>query len=93
MYGTQQHLATPTVPVFDSMGGEVPAQAKAGSSPRRGGSWSDVGADKDYLIKKQLDELDRQQSYLRYCEKGIMSRLHADAMQKNGFAKIAVFVP
>jgi|TARA_B110000503_G_C6793170_1_gene268072 thiamine biosynthesis protein ThiI len=46
-----------------------------------------------FLIKKQLDELDRQQSYLLYCEKGIMSRLHADAMQKNGFAKIAVFVP
>jgi len=37
--------------------------------------------------------LDKQQSYLLYCEKGIMSRLHADAMQKNGFEKIAVFSP
>jgi thiamine biosynthesis protein ThiI len=46
-----------------------------------------------FQIKKQLDELDRQQSYLLYCEKGIMSRLHADAMQQSGFAKIAVFSP
>jgi thiamine biosynthesis protein ThiI len=45
-----------------------------------------------FQIKKQLDKLDREQSYLLYCEKGIMSRLHADAMQKNGFEKVAVFV-
>jgi len=46
-----------------------------------------------FQIKKQLDELDRHQSYLLYCEKGIMSRLHADALRKNGFEKIAVFTP
>jgi thiamine biosynthesis protein ThiI len=46
-----------------------------------------------FQIVKQLDELDRQQSYLLYCEKGIMSRLHADAMQKSGFGKIGVFIP
>jgi thiamine biosynthesis protein ThiI len=46
-----------------------------------------------FQIKKQLDELDRQQSYLLYCEKGIMSRLHADAMQKSGFEKIGIFLP
>jgi len=46
-----------------------------------------------FQIVKHFDELDRQQSYLLYCEKGIMSRLHADSMQKNGFAKIAVFIP
>jgi len=46
-----------------------------------------------FQITKQLEGLDRQQSYLLYCEKGIMSRLHADAMQKNGFEKIAVFSP
>jgi thiamine biosynthesis protein ThiI len=45
-----------------------------------------------FQINKQLDKLDREQSYLLYCEKGIMSRLHADAMQKNGFEKVAVFV-
>jgi len=46
-----------------------------------------------FQIVKQIDELDRQQSYLLYCEKGVMSRLHADAMQKSGFEKIAVFIP
>lgn len=44
-----------------------------------------------FQIAKQLVELDKQQSYLLYCEKGIMSRLHADAMQKSGFEKVAVF--
>ena len=46
-----------------------------------------------FNIKQRLGELDKQQSYLLYCEKGIMSRIHADAMQKRGFKKIAVFVP
>jgi thiamine biosynthesis protein ThiI len=46
-----------------------------------------------FQIKKHLDELDRQQSYLLYCEKGIMSRLHADAMRKSGFKKIGIFLP
>ena len=46
-----------------------------------------------FNIKQRLPELDKQQSYLLYCEKGIMSRIHADAMQKSGFKKIAVFVP
>ena len=45
-----------------------------------------------FQIAKQLGELDKQQSYLLYCEKGIMSRLHADAMQKSGFEKIGVFI-
>jgi len=45
-----------------------------------------------FQIAKQLGELDKQQSYLLYCEKGIMSRLHADAMEKNGFEKIGIFI-
>ena len=45
-----------------------------------------------FQIAKQLAELDKHQSYLLYCEKGIMSRLHADAMQKSGFEKVAIFV-
>ena len=45
-----------------------------------------------FQIAKQLGELDKQQSYLLYCEKGIMSRLHADAMQKSGFEKIGIFI-
>jgi thiamine biosynthesis protein ThiI len=46
-----------------------------------------------FSLAKQLGDLDRQQSYLLYCDKGIMSRLHADSLQKNGFEKVAVFTP
>ena len=44
-----------------------------------------------FQIAKQLSKLDKQQSYLLYCEKGIMSRLHADDMKKKGFEKVAIF--
>jgi len=46
-----------------------------------------------FNITQRLGELDKQQSYLLYCEKGIMSRIHADTMVKNGFKKIGVFAP
>jgi thiazole biosynthesis-like protein len=42
-------------------------------------------------LSKSTDQLDKQQSYLLYCDKGIMSRLHADALSKQGFIKVGVF--
>jgi thiamine biosynthesis protein ThiI len=46
-----------------------------------------------FNLIKSTDQLDKQQSYLLYCDKGIMSRLHADALSKQGFIKIGVFTP
>lgn len=46
-----------------------------------------------FNLGKSVDQLDRQQTYLLYCDKGIMSRLHADALSKQGFTKIGVFTP
>ena len=46
-----------------------------------------------FNLAQQLDTLDRQQPYLLYCKKGIMSRLHADTLQKNGFQQVGIYSP
>ena len=46
-----------------------------------------------FNLGKCVDQLDRQQSYLLYCDKGIMSRLHADSLSKQGFTKVGIFTP
>jgi|GEM_PF-245791 tRNA uracil 4-sulfurtransferase len=46
-----------------------------------------------FNLGKYAGQLDRQQSYLLYCDKGIMSRLHADALSKQGFTRVGVFTP
>jgi len=46
-----------------------------------------------FNLGKYADQLDRQQSYLLFCDKGIMSRLHADALSKLGFTRVGVFTP
>jgi thiamine biosynthesis protein ThiI len=46
-----------------------------------------------FNLGKCVDQLDRQQSYLLFCDKGIMSRLHADTLSKQGFTKVGIFTP
>ena len=46
-----------------------------------------------FNLGKSSGTLDKNQSYLLFCEKGIMSRLHADALCKQGFKKIGVYTP
>jgi tRNA uracil 4-sulfurtransferase len=46
-----------------------------------------------FTLSKCTEQLDRQQSYLLYCDKGIMSRLHADTLSQKGFAKVGVYTP
>lgn len=46
-----------------------------------------------FNISQCFKDLDKQQSYLLFCDKGIMSRLHADTLSKQGFEKIGVFTP
>lgn len=43
-----------------------------------------------YQLRSGFDQLDRQQRFLLYCEKGMMSRLHAAHLQDEGFANVAV---
>ncbi len=46
-----------------------------------------------FNISQCFKDLDKQQSYLLFCDKGIMSRLHADTLSKQGFEKVGVFTP
>lgn len=46
-----------------------------------------------FNLAKCSCKLDKSQSYLLFCDKGIMSRLHADALCKKGFKKVGVFTP
>ena len=44
-----------------------------------------------FNLSKNANQLDKQQSYLVYCGKGIMNRLLAEALCKQGFMNIGVF--
>lgn len=43
-----------------------------------------------YELRSQFDSLDRSQRFLLYCDKGMMSRLHAAHLRDEGFDNIAV---
>lgn len=46
-----------------------------------------------HLINRQFKNLEQSKSYVLYCEKGVMSQLHAHYIQDNGFNNIKVFRP
>ncbi|NQV71136.1 MAG: tRNA 4-thiouridine(8) synthase ThiI [Pseudohongiella sp.] len=43
-----------------------------------------------YQLRSRFNELDKSRSYLLYCDKGMMSRLHAANLQDEGFNNVAV---
>ena len=44
-------------------------------------------------LHKRYSELDPQQHYLLYCERGVMSQLQAQFLYTQRFQRIAVFKP
>ena len=46
-----------------------------------------------FELKKQFKKLDQDQQYLFYCEKGVMSQLHAQYLTDEGFNNIKVYRP
>ncbi len=46
-----------------------------------------------FELKKQFKNLDQKQDYLFYCEKGVMSQLHAQYLIDTGFNNIKVYRP
>jgi thiamine biosynthesis protein ThiI len=44
-----------------------------------------------YKLNAQFATLPHDKHYLLYCEKGVMSRLHASWLQEQGFANVGVF--
>jgi tRNA uracil 4-sulfurtransferase len=43
-----------------------------------------------YKLRSNFEQLDKSRQYLLYCEKGIMSRLHAANLLEEGFPNVAV---
>lgn len=43
-----------------------------------------------YQLRSSFDELDKAQRFLLFCDKGMMSRLHAANLQDEGFTNVAV---
>ncbi|MTI13600.1 tRNA uracil 4-sulfurtransferase ThiI [Sansalvadorimonas verongulae] len=46
-----------------------------------------------YQLMTRFPELDRECHYLLYCDKGVMSQLHAMHLRDEGFSNVAVFQP
>jgi thiamine biosynthesis protein ThiI len=46
-----------------------------------------------YELHKKFVELDKQQTYLLYCDKGVMSRLHASHLVADGHKNVKVYRP
>ena len=46
-----------------------------------------------FNLEQSLSQLHPEQSYLLYCDKGLMSRIQAQLMREKGFIKVGVFKP
>lgn len=46
-----------------------------------------------YELQNKFAELDKNKTYLLYCDKGVMSRLHAAHLVEQGFSNIKVYRP
>ena len=46
-----------------------------------------------FNLEQSLSQLHPEQSYLLYCNKGLMSRIQAQLMRETGFIKVGVFKP
>lgn len=46
-----------------------------------------------YQLRSAFNKLERNQHFLLYCEKGMMSRLHAAHLRDEGFTNVSVFEP
>ena len=46
-----------------------------------------------YELHSKFAELDKSKVYLLYCDKGVMSRLHASHLVEQGYSNVKVYRP
>lgn len=46
-----------------------------------------------YALSSEMEKLDRNQKYLLYCDKGVMSKLHAAHLLSVGYGNVGVYRP
>ena len=81
-----------TAPVTGTVVIDVRAPAEAERRPLKAGS---VAIEKIpfYELESRFGELDQARTYLLYCDKGVMSRLHAAELVAQGYKNIKVYRP
>ncbi|VFT28921.1 tRNA s(4)U8 sulfurtransferase [Pseudomonas aeruginosa] len=65
--------------------------------PRKTNPWPWEGVEVQalpfYAINSRFKELDANRQYLLYCDKGVMSRLHAHHLLNEGHTNVRVYRP
>lgn len=103
--GAQYQLITELVDDFDEVNDDVEVvsivapgdtvidirhPAEADNSPLRLANPEQLERIPFYRLRSELEAADRQRRLLLYCERGMMSRLHAAHLQDDGFRNVAV---
>ena len=81
-----------TAPITGAVVVDVRAPAEAERRPLRAGN---VAVEKIpfYELESRFAELDPTRTYLLYCDKGVMSRLHAAELVAQGYNNVKVYRP
>ncbi len=77
----------PGVPILD-----IRHPEECRRRPLRAGN-AQVEAVPFFRLEQFFRELPKDRAYLLYCDKGLMSRLHAELLVEQGFTKVAVYRP
>lgn len=81
-----------SAPVFDAIIVDVRHPVEAERLPLRAGN---VRIEKIpfYELQNKFAELDKDKNYLLYCDKGVMSKLHAAHLIEQGYRNVKVYRP
>jgi tRNA uracil 4-sulfurtransferase len=79
-------------PIPDAVIVDVRHPLEAGRMPLRAGSVR-VENIPFYELQTKFQQLDPRKTYLLYCDKGVMSKLHAAHLVEQGFSNIKVYRP
>ncbi|HAD10704.1 MAG TPA: hypothetical protein DCF62_14590 [Porticoccaceae bacterium] len=52
-----------------------------------------VRAEPFFSLQNRFKNLDQNSRYLLYCDKGVMSQLHAELLREEGFENVALYKP
>ncbi|MDB6063300.1 MAG: tRNA 4-thiouridine(8) synthase ThiI [Verrucomicrobiaceae bacterium] len=81
-----------SAPLFDAVILDVRAPLQAERTPLRAGN---IRIEKIpfYELQTKFAQLDKEKTYLLYCDKGVMSKLHAAHLVEQGFRNVKVYRP
>jgi thiamine biosynthesis protein ThiI len=81
-----------SAPLFDAVILDVRAPLQAERAPLRAGNVR-IENVPFYELQTRFAELDKNKTYLLYCDKGVMSKLHAAHLVEQGYRNVKVYRP